>query len=172
MRTTTHLLEELFFMFFSGLTALCLRLQNISRRLAWPLPVARHWWNGLLGICHAAPFVHMARGRIWSEALRQMPSNRPGLFYYSRDAGCREEIILAGEGRFPNPGNSLTLNAWLLCQMKSWTNTAARHIKCIRDRCDLTCKMERLIGHVKSREVTIVTELSSLAHEYSLGSHN
>lgn len=111
-----------------SLTALCLRLQNISRRLAWPLPVAWHWWNGLLGICHSAPFVHMARGRIWSEDLRQMPSNRPGLFYYSRDAGCREEIILAGEGRLPNPANSLTLNAWLLCQMKSWANTAARHI--------------------------------------------
>ncbi len=102
----------------------------------------------------------------------QMSSNRPGLFYYSRDAGCREEIILAGEDRFPNPGNSLTLNAWLLCQMKSWTNTAARHVKCVRDRCDLMCKMERLDGHVKSREDTIVTELSSLAHEYSLGSHN
>lgn len=124
----TSIGRAVFFPVLFSLTALCLRLQNISRRLAWPLPVAWHWWNGLLGICHAAPFVHMARGRIWSEDLRQMPSNRPGLFYYSQDAGCREEIILAGEGWLPNPANSLTLNAWLLCQMKSWANTAARHI--------------------------------------------
>lgn len=38
------------------------------------------------------------------------------------------EIILAGAGRLPKPENSLTLNAWLLCQMKSWTNAPALHI--------------------------------------------